>query len=359
MRLRKGELLVSSALILGACFASIPLCPQLVFAQTPFYQGKTITIISGTQPGGTADMRMRATIAVLGKYIPGRPRVIAGYMPGGGGRKLANYMYRAARPNGLTIGIPASSFMALAILGAPGVQYKLNEFIFLGTPQSRAHYVFLSRKEAGLDSLEKLRGASGLRIGAQSVGHTIYIVGRLFAYGLGLKEPKFVTGYSGPELDLAVLRGEVDARVNLAYSLMRRHPEMVEKRLVDFHASLQVPLGYTHPHPRFARLPDLEDLAKTDGSRKTVAMFRRLRHLGGPLILGPGTPRERAAILQKAIDKTFDDSEFSTKFKKLTGVDPSPRSGATIEKELKQLSGDRETIELFKKLATAGRLPQH
>ena len=136
MRLREGELFASSALILGACFASILSCPQHLFAQTPFYQGKTITVINGNQPGGTADMRVRATIAVLGKYIPGKPRIIAGYMPGGGGRKLANYMYRAARPDGLKIGSPASSFMALAILDAPGVQYKLNEFTFLGTPQS-------------------------------------------------------------------------------------------------------------------------------------------------------------------------------------------------------------------------------
>jgi len=45
MRLRKRELSASSALILGALFASIPLCPPHVFAQTPLYQGKTITIL--------------------------------------------------------------------------------------------------------------------------------------------------------------------------------------------------------------------------------------------------------------------------------------------------------------------------
>ncbi len=358
MRLRTGELLASSQLILGACFALIVSFPQHLFAQTPFYQGKTITVINGTQPGGTADMRVRATIAVLGKYIPGKPRIIAGYMPGGGGRKLANYMYRAARPDGLTIGGPASSFMALAILGAPGVQYKLNEFTFLGTPQSQAHYVFLTRKEAGLDSLEKLRAASGLKIGAQSVGHTIYMVGRIFAYSLGLNEPIFVTGYTGPELDLAVLRGEVDARPNLAYSLMRRRPEMVEKRLVDFHASLQVPLGNAHPHSLLVNVPDLEGLAKTDRARKVVAMFRKLRYLGGPLIVGPGVPKERVALLRKAFDKTYDDPEFHKKFKKLTGVAPSPRRGAALEKDLKRLSGDPETVELFRKLATAGPLPR-
>ena len=30
------------------------------FAQAPFYQGKTITIIQGRDPGGTGDLRVRA-----------------------------------------------------------------------------------------------------------------------------------------------------------------------------------------------------------------------------------------------------------------------------------------------------------
>jgi hypothetical protein len=50
----------------------------------------------------------------------------------------------------------------------------------------------------------------------QSVGHDIYINGRLFAWLLRLKEPRFVTGYSGPEVDLALQRGEIDARANIA-----------------------------------------------------------------------------------------------------------------------------------------------
>ncbi|MBI3000219.1 MAG: hypothetical protein HYY46_17480, partial [Deltaproteobacteria bacterium] len=84
------------------------------------------------------------------------------------------------------------------------------KLIYLGSPNSASQYVFLSRKEAGLSSLDKLRATPGVRIGAQSVGHDIYINGRLFAYLIGLKDPKFVTGYSGPEVDLALMRGEVD-----------------------------------------------------------------------------------------------------------------------------------------------------
>ncbi|NIO08674.1 MAG: hypothetical protein GTO40_11960 [Deltaproteobacteria bacterium] len=357
MKANHNGLTIALSFFVCMIFASIHLDSRQLYAQTPFYQGKTITVILGAQPGGSADMRARSTASVLGKHVPGKPTIIAGYMPGGGGRKLANYMFRAARPNGRTIAMPASSFTILALLGAPGVRYELDKFTYLGTPQSQAHYVFLTRKELGLDSLEKLRKKKGLRIGAQSVGHTIYIIGRLFAYGLNLNEPKFITGYSGPELDLAVLRGEVDARVNLAHTVMQRRREMVEKNLVDFHASLEVPRGFAHPHPTFAKLPDLEDLAGTGRARKPVAMFRSLRYLGSPMILGPGNPEQSITTLKQAIDATFVDPEFKKQFTKLTGIEPSPRSGSSIAKDLKQMSGDKETIELFRKIATAGPLP--
>jgi hypothetical protein len=59
------------------------------------------------------------------------------------------------------------------------------------------------------------------------VGHNIYITGRLFAYFLALKDPRMVVGYSGPEVDLALLRGEVDARSSLIASIVQRTPEVI------------------------------------------------------------------------------------------------------------------------------------
>jgi hypothetical protein len=76
------------------------------------------------------------------------------------------------------------------------------------------------RKEAGLNSLEKLRAASGVRIGSQSVGHLIYISGRMFTHLMGLKQPRFVTGYSSPELDVAIEQGEIDGRTTVADSML-------------------------------------------------------------------------------------------------------------------------------------------
>lgn len=106
--------------------------PAYVFSQSPFYQGKSITFIAGTEPGGTLDMRIKSVLPFLKKHIPGEPTIITEYMPGGGGRKAANYIYKAARPDGLTMGSPVSGFLMLAVLNEPGVDYDINKVIYLG-----------------------------------------------------------------------------------------------------------------------------------------------------------------------------------------------------------------------------------
>ena len=230
--------------------------PALAFSQAPFYHDKTITIVQGREPGALGDNRVRALVPFLKKYIPGNPAIVSEFMPGGGGRKGTNHIYRVARPDGLTIGNVGSGLVANAVLGEPGVEYDLDKLIYLGSPNSVTQYIFLSKKEVGLDDLEKLRSRTGIRVGGQTVGHDIYINGRLFAWILGLKEPRFVPGYSGTELDLALMSGEVDARAQTAAWLLHRNPAWLEKGLVNVHSILQIPKETKHP--RFTDLPELE-----------------------------------------------------------------------------------------------------
>ena len=186
---------------------------NFAFSQVPFYQDKTITVVLGGPPAGSADMRTRAVTSVLRRHIPGNPNIIVQYMAAGGGRQAANHVYKVARPDGLTIGSMGAALVANAVLGEPGVEYDINKLIYLGTPDSAQHYLFITHREAGLSNAEKLRSVPGVRIGGQSVGHPVYITGRVFAYMLGMTEPKFVTGYTGPQLDIAIVRREIDARV--------------------------------------------------------------------------------------------------------------------------------------------------
>ena len=186
--------------------------PADVFPQSPFYEGKTINVVYGGGPGGTVDLRFRATASVLQKHIPGKPTMTIEYMPGGGSRKAGNYLYRA-RPDGLTMGVMLSSFVPAAVLGSTGVLYDIDKLTYLGSPSSGEPYIFLSRKEARLNSIDKLLSASGVRIGAQSVGHNLYNIARILAYLTGMKEPKFVTGFAqGNEVNVALMQGELDAR---------------------------------------------------------------------------------------------------------------------------------------------------
>lgn len=325
------------------------------FSQAPFYQGKTITIIRGSAPGGVGEMRTRAVANYLKKHVPGNPTVIIEFMAGAGGQKAANHLYRGARADGLIIGSAPSGMVSSAILGEAGVQYDLDKFIYLGSPNSASHYVFFTNKKLGLSNLEKLRTHAGLRIGAQTVGHPIYHTGRLFAQLLGLKDPKFVVGYSAPELDVAILNGELDATPGVASSVVKQNPEFLDKGLMDFHAIIEIPKG--DKHPRFAQLPELESFVKSDKERKLLALHRTFRLAGSPFVLPPGTPKDRVDILREAMRKIYTDREFLAEYQKMTGEEASPLLPDAHEKAIRELPRDAEVIEFYKMLGSTEALP--
>jgi tripartite-type tricarboxylate transporter receptor subunit TctC len=323
-------------------------------AQIPFYQDKNLTVVAATNAGGTADLRIRTVVSFLRRHIPGSPNIVVEYMPGGGGRKAANHVYRTARADGLTIGAFTSSVIPAAVVGESGVQYEFDKFIYLGTPYSGHPHIFLSRKDAALATIDKLRSTPGLRLGAQSVGHTIYYTGRMFAYLMGIKEPKIVVGYSGPELDVAFLRGEVDVRTNHPDNPIRQG--WFDKDLVNVHGIIEVPKGQKHSFPRYAELPDLETFARSEKERNLVLLHRTFQLAGAPFVAPPGTPKAQVEVLQEAMRRTFKDPEFLREYKK-TGDDSPPLMPEALDAVIKNLPRETEVVELFKQLLGPGPLP--
>jgi tripartite-type tricarboxylate transporter receptor subunit TctC len=323
--------------------------------QVPFYQGKTITIIQSRAPGGTGDGYVRSMAPFLEKYIPGNPRIAIEYMPGAGGRTQANHMYAIAKPDGLTIGSGSGGIITNGILDTVGVRYDLDKFIYLGSPRSDTQQIFATRRDAGLNTLEKLRNQAGIRIGDQSVGFTTYVDGRLFAYLIGLKEPKFIVGYSGREVDVAFVQGEIDARATPIHNVLTRNKDWIEKKLADFHAVIEVPKG--DKHPQFPHLPDIETFAKSEREHKLLRMHRAFRLVGAPFFLPPGTAPDRVQILREAMRRTFNDPEFHVSYKNLVGNEAAPLTGEMQEKALKELPRDPDVVELMKKITGADPLP--
>jgi hypothetical protein len=164
-----------------------------------------------------------------------------------------------------------------------------------------------------------------------------------------------VVGYGGTELDTALARGEIDARINNADTVLQRNMDMVKSGAVVPHVIMEVPKGLKHHH--FTALPEIEIFAKTERDRKLLNMVRVFRQFGTPSILPPGTPKEQVEILKTAMVKIFTDPSFPAEYKKFTGDDATPLMPDDMEKALKELPRDAETVALFKQLNAAGPLP--
>jgi tripartite-type tricarboxylate transporter receptor subunit TctC len=347
MRLKTNSI---SAWILAGAVGHVLLLPAQAYCQAPYYQGKTIAIVRGGGPGGSGEFQTRVLLPYLKKYIPGNPDFVMEFMPGASGRKGANYIYNA-KPDGLKIG-SAGAMIPGPILGLAGSNYDIDKFIYLGSTETGNPYIFYTRKELGLDSLEKLRSKPGIRIGAQSVGHSVYVTARMFAYLLEFKEPKFIAGFTSPEMDVAMSGGELDARTTSSLD------DFVQKGTKDnfhYHATLAVPKGA--PHPDLPGLADMDSFAKSDKERKVLDLFRAFQYPRWPIHLPPGTPKELVQILRAAMAKTYKDAGFRQDFKKLMGREPSPLSGEDLQKAVRELPRDAEVIALYKKFADAGPLP--
>ena len=353
MRFNRAALCLPGQMFLVGLFAILP--AGTAFSQADFYKGKTIKIIRGGGPGGSGEFQTRALMKFLEKYIPGKPSLQLEFIEGAAGRKAANVIYSSTKADGLTIGSIGAGLVVGPILGLPGSNYDLDKFIYLGSTDGGDPYIFYTKGELGLDSIAKLRAASGLRFGAHAVGHPVYVTARMTAYLMGLKEPKFVTGFTGPEIYIAINRGEVDAHATGAARFVIEQPEWIEKKQVHFHSTLTVPKG--RHHPVFTKVPELGTFAKTDIERKLLDMFRAFQYPRWPYLFPPGTPADRVQIIREAMRKAFADPEFPVEYKKLMGDPPAPLDGDELEKAIKELPRDKEVVQLYQKMAGADPLP--
>jgi len=186
-----------------------------------FYEGKTITLIISTSPGGATDVAGRLAARYLGKYIPGQPNIIGQNMPGAGGIVSANYMFNVAKPDGLTILAVSRANYLEQMVGRPEVKLDFRKLNWIGS-FNRAPMMIACRKDTPYTSIEGLRSTkSPARFGEGGTGSISYVFSSLAAEILDFKV-KHVTGYgSAREIDLGVERGEADCRATSDIALVR------------------------------------------------------------------------------------------------------------------------------------------
>ena len=191
-----------------------------------FFKGKTVRIIVYTCRGGLYDAWARLLGQYLGRYIPGEPTFVVQNMPGGGGKIAMNFLYKVAKPDGLTIGLVPRDGYTLQLIGESGVEYDWTKFTWIGSAEQDNDLLFIRADTPYRDIFEFIKAKEAPRCGATGVGTTGWIAPKVLEQLLGANI-RIVTGYPGAaEIDLAITRGEVVCRATGAIAHFSREPAL-------------------------------------------------------------------------------------------------------------------------------------
>jgi tripartite-type tricarboxylate transporter receptor subunit TctC len=320
-------------------------------AQAPFYEGKTIRIVAGYGAGSVDDAWARLLARYLNKHIPGHPEVLVQNMPGAGAMIAANYVYKVAKPDGLTLGGIRGGLYFDQLVKRQQVQFDWAKFTWLGSPTQVEQIIYM-RADSPYKTIDDVRKASvAPKCGATGTSSTGYYTGNLLEETLGAKF-NTLTGYKdGPEVELAVERGEVLCRGISLETLFGREP------LISWHKNGYVRVLMQTGKKRDARLPDVPTIWELMNEHKTPEAGKRLATIilavgafGRPYVSSPGLPPDRARTLQEAFNKTINDPEFQANAKERR-LEVAPVNGEELQDLAREvISQPAEVIERMKKL---------
>jgi tripartite-type tricarboxylate transporter receptor subunit TctC len=298
--MRYRAAVAASAVLLIAALS--PAQAQKTDAVADFYRGKTVRVVIGYGAGGNYDLYGRIATEFLGRHIPGNPTVIPVNMPGAGGFKAIDFLYKVAPQDGTHLGAVAQQ-MALTLLADDKMGIDPRRFSYLGRLTSMVD-VAVALPKSGLTSFADTRKRE-VTVGAGTSTSTSAIYARALNVYAGSKF-KIVTGYSGTaEIQLAAERGEVD--VNGGESLpaiIVQYPEWLQGKAV---------LLYQSGLKRYSMLPNtptMTELATSDEGRSVMGALAGTAEIGRSILTTPGVPPERVAALRAAFAAMMKDPQF-------------------------------------------------
>lgn len=285
-----------------------------------FYDGKTVRIVVGLAPGGGFDTYARLIGRHLGKHIPGNPTVIVDNMPGAGSLVMTNFLYKVAKPDGLTIGHFDGALVLGQALGQPGIEFDARKFEFIGAAAKEDVACSLN-KASGITTIEQWRAAkTPVKIGGLSPGATPNNAAETLKAALGLPI-QVVSGYKGTSgLRLAVESGEISGAC-WSWQSMR----VTWRKALEAGEVVPVIQIVAKPFSDLPNVPLAINLATTDEARQLIrAGVQNSGAFARPFAVPPGTPKDRVAVLRTALADTFKDPAFFADAEKTKlSIDPA------------------------------------
>jgi hypothetical protein len=160
-----------------------------------------------------------------------------------------------------------------------------------------------------------------------------------------------ITGYQGgPDVDLAMERGEVHCRAVSTTAYFGREPYLTWGKNGFVRPLAQTGKKRESSLTDVATLYELMNQYKTpDAGRRLATVILAANVFGRPIATPPGVPSERVRILREGWNKTVKDTEFLAEAKK-RGWPVEPVAGEELESLAKEvIAQPPEVVQRLKK----------
>ena len=320
MMSRPGSLIALAAALI------VPVVPARADAVADFYRGKQMKIYIRAAPGGNYDVYSRLIGRYLVRYLPGNPTLLPVNMPGGGGLVALNYVANVAPRDGTVLTMITQSFPMDQALGLDrNLKVDLRSLNWIGN-MSDDGTVFFTNKSSPTKTLDDARARQTI-VAATGAGSIMTQLAAVYNNMLGTRF-KVVFGYpSGPDMNLAMERGEVEGRSTSNPPALLGPNSGRAEILARYNLLIQAGVK---PLPHYEDVPLLHDLARNDEERQIFDFISGGIAVSRPIVAAAGVPADRVAALRHAFELAMADPEL-IKEAQAEGLEISPMSGEQLQ----------------------------
>ena len=314
----------------------------IAHAQTDFYRGKQMRLITGHQVGNDYDVGARLLARFLPKHIPGQPTIIVQNMVAAASVAAVNYVYGVAPRDGTVIGTFSRNIPSQKLMGQANIEADPRRFNWLGATSFPGR-VCTVWHTAPVQTIEDLF-TKELIVGGAGAGSAPSILSTVFNHVLGTKF-KLVEGYKGTQdALLAIERGELQG-VCASYGQFRSYAHLFNEGKLKFLLRAEEAVM-----PDIPNVPSIYDYAKTEEQRQFMRFVFASTEFGRPYIFAPEVPKDRVELMQRAVAETLKDPELIAEADKIK-LDMSFRPPEDLERLVAKLyATPPEIIEAAKRL---------
>jgi tripartite-type tricarboxylate transporter receptor subunit TctC len=266
-----------------------------------FFAGKTLRIIVGLPPGGSADAYARLVQRHLARQISGGPAIVVQNVPGAGGMKSVAYL-DSLPDDGTALATFSSGLLSAALTAPDRVKTDFRKANWIGNVSEDTRICYLWHT-TGVRNWPELLARQQVVFAASAPGTAGFVDAAMLRelFGVRLRQ---VDGYPGSaEMRLAVEKGEVDGGCG-------GWTATPQDWLRDAKINVVVRLSPTLLPGMDASVPFAGDLVKTQRERAIFDFLMAPEKLGRLFMVSGRVPAERAAALRRAFDAMVADPVF-------------------------------------------------